>query len=178
LSGETTLAAQLMRRCPALSLREESDDDRAFMADLYASTRETELAHVPWEAATKRAFLHEQHALQHAHYRANYVGAEFLVIQAQSERLGRIYLYRKEGGREIRLMDIALVPERRGQGMGSALIEALLQIAGANGWEITLHVEPNNPAMRLYDRLGFRLIENRGVYLFLGWNGAAPLDAA
>lgn len=169
--SDGTLATRLMSLCAGVSLRTERDDDMPFLADLYASTRETELEHVPWDADIKRRFLHDQFGLQHDHYVKNYDGAEFLVIEDGAERIGRIYLRRSN--REVRLMDIALVPERRGQGTGGALIEALMRIARDEGWEITLHVEPNNPAMRLYDRYGFRLIENRGVYLFLGW---APRD--
>jgi len=167
LTGSGTLASRLAAQCPDVSLRVETDDDRLFLADLYASTREAELAHVPWDAAMKRRFLHDQFDLQRAHYRANYIGAEFLVVESEAERVGRIYLYR--GKDEIRLMDIALVAERRGQGTGGALIEALMRVAREDVCQITLHVEPNNPAMRLYDRLGFRLIEERGVYVFLGW---------
>ena len=166
MTGGGTLASRLAALCPDVSLRVETDADRPFLSDLYASTRNDELAHVPWDAATKRGFLGEQFTLQHAHYVKNYVGAEFVVIEQHGLPIGRIYLYRK--GSEIRLMDIALVPEKRGQGIGRALVEALARIARDDCAEITLHVEPNNPAMKLYDRMGFRLIENRGVYLFLG----------
>ncbi len=170
MTGGGTLASRLAAQCPDVSLRVENDADRAFLSDLYASTRTDELAQVPWDDAAKRGFLAEQFTLQHAHYVKNYVGAEFVVIEQHGRAIGRIYL--RATGREIRLMDIALVPEKRGQGIGRSLIEALLRIAREDAAEITLHVEPNNPAMRLYDQLGFRLIENRGVYLFLGWRAA------
>ena len=166
MTGGGTLASRLAAQCPDVSLRVENDGDRAFLSDLYASTRTEELAHVPWDDATKRGFLGEQFTLQHAHYVKNYVGAEFVVIEQHGLPIGRIYLRATRG--EIRLMDIALVPEKRGQGIGRSLVEALARIAREDAAEITLHVEPNNPAMKLYDRMGFRLIENRGVYLFLG----------
>lgn len=166
MTGGGTLASRLAALCPDVSLRVAGDADRAFLADLYASTREEELAHVPWDAATKRRFLHEQYGLQHDHYVKNYVGAEFLVVEQSGYSIGRIYLYRK--GAEIRLMDIALIPTKRGQGIGGKLVRALLKLADADAAEVTLHVEPNNPATKLYDRLNFQLIENRGVYLFLG----------
>ena len=166
MTGGDTLASRLAALCPDVSLRVENDADRAFLSDLYASTRQEELAPVPWDAATKRGFLAEQFTLQHAHYVKNYVGAEFIVIEQHGQSIGRIYVNRK--GSEIRLMDIALVPEKRGQGIGRTLVEALARVAREDAAEITLHVEPNNPAMKLYDRMGFTLIENRGVYLFLG----------
>lgn len=166
MSGES-LAQRLMRRCPEIVLREEADADTAFLRALYAATRREELAHVPWPDEAKLAFLAEQFQLQRDHYRKNYIGAEQLVVEADGERIGRIYLYPSE--REIRLMDIALVDARRGRGTGGALIRAVMDIAREDARELTLHVEPNNPALRLYERLGFRLIEERGVYLFLGW---------
>lgn len=173
MSGPATLASRLAQRCPALRLVEEAEDDTAFVRDLYAATRWEELAVTPWDEATKRAFLSDQFQLQRDHYRKNYVGAEFLVIHSGNERIGRIYLNHKGG--EIRLMDIALIESSRGRGWGRDLVAALLEIAAEEGAQVTLHVEPNNPALRLYERLGFALIENRGVYLFLGWPAPAPV---
>lgn len=170
MSG-ASLAQRLMQRCPQLGLREEADADTPFLCALYAATRREELAPVPWPDEAKLAFLAEQFQLQRDHYRKNYGGAEFLVVEADGERIGRIYLRATAG--EIRLMDIALIDARRGQGLGAALVTALCEIAREDAREITLHVETNNPALRLYDRLGFRLIEERGVYLFLGWTPPA-----
>lgn len=150
-----------------ISFRGIADADRAFLQDLYASVRAAELEPVPWPAEAKRAFLDEQFALQHQHYVANYPGADLLLIVMDCNPIGRIYVYRTE--QEIRLMDIALVPASRRQGIGSALLRELLDEARATNRELTLHVEPDNPAQHLYRRLGFRLIERRGVYDFLGW---------
>lgn len=144
--------------------------DLAFVYALYAQVRAAELAPVPWPQDAKDAFLAEQAALQHRHYVANYPGADLLVIENGSGPIGRIYVYRSPG--EIRLMDIALVPARRNAGLGTALLQRLLAEARGSGSRITLHVEPDNPAQRLYHRLGFRLIEHRGVYDFLGWDPA------
>lgn len=125
---------------------------------------------MPWPEAAKLAFLAEQSDLQHRHYVANYPGAELLLIESDAVAIGRIYVYRSPG--EIRLMDIALLPGWRNRGIGSALVRELMAEARASGSSLTLHVEPANPAQRLYQRLGFSLIEQRGVYDFLGWNPA------
>jgi GNAT superfamily N-acetyltransferase len=147
--------------------------------------RADELAPVPWPEAAKRDFLAQQADLQHNHYIANYPGADLLVIESDldsigrdpierdpigSVPIGRIYVYRSKA--EIRLMDIALVPDWRNRGIGTSLLRELMAEALATGSSLTLHVEPNNPAQRMYERLGFRLIEHRGVYDFLGWNYA------
>lgn len=156
-------------RPPGLRFRAVVDADLPFLCALYASTREAELAQVSWPEEAKQAFLADQFRRQHEHYVRNYVGADFLVIERDdgNEKIGRLYVHRTP--REIRLMDIALVASERGRGIGGALLAELMDEARATGAQITLHVEPNNPACRLYERLGFALIENRGVYLFLGW---------
>jgi ribosomal protein S18 acetylase RimI-like enzyme len=81
------------------------------------------------------------------------------------EPAGRLYLFR--GDREIRIVDIALLPEHRGNGAGSSLLRDVLAEADAGGKRVTIHVERANPALRLYERLGFSIAEDRGVYLFL-----------
>lgn len=154
-------------RPSGIRLRPIVDADAAFLRDLYAASRSNEMALVDWPDDVKRQFLAEQFALQHRHYEKVYIGADFLLIEHGIDPIGRIYVYRSPS--EIRLMDIALVPAWRGRGIGTALLEELMAEARATQSELTLHVEPDNPAQRLYKRLGFRLIEQRGVYDFLGW---------
>lgn len=166
------LAPRLEAACPDLQLTEAGDADIAFLDQVYASVRLDELALTDWSEERKLAFLGDQAARQREHYGRHYVGAEFLVIRRGGEPIGRVFLYRH--GNDIRLMDIGLLPPWRGRGIGTRLVEALLRLAAAEGCGVTLHVEPDNPARRLYDRFGFRLIENRGVYLFYGWSADAP----
>jgi ribosomal protein S18 acetylase RimI-like enzyme len=71
------------------------------------------------------------------------------------------------GESEIRIVDIALLPDYRGNGIGTALLRDLFSEADAAGKTVTIHVERFNPALRLYERLGFSVAEDKGVYLFL-----------
>jgi ribosomal protein S18 acetylase RimI-like enzyme len=87
------------------------------------------------------------------------------VVLVDGEPAGRLYVRR--GDREIRIVDIALLPERRGNGIGTSLLRDLLAEADATGKSVTIHVERFNPALRLYERLGFAVAEDKGVYLFL-----------
>lgn len=153
-------------------LRPAADDtsDLAFLCALYASTRAEELAPVPWPDEVKAAFLRSQFEAQHAHYHQHYAGANFDVIMLDDAPhggvpIGRLYVHRTPG--EFRLMDIALLPEYRNQGIGSALIEAVLAEADAAGVFVGLHVERFNPAYRLYSRLGFVDVEDREVYVYM-----------
>ena len=132
---------------------------------MYASTRTEELAVVPWDDAQKDAFLRMQFDAQDAWWRENYADASFDVVLVGGEPAGRLYVHR--GPSEIRIVDIALLPEHRGSGIGSSLLRDLLAEADESGKSVTIHVERMNPALRLYERLGFALAEDKGVYLFL-----------
>jgi ribosomal protein S18 acetylase RimI-like enzyme len=132
---------------------------------VYASTRTEELAVVPCDAAQKSAFLRAQFEAQDRWYREHYTGATFEVVLVDGEPAGRLYVYRGEA--EIRIVDIALLPEHRGNGAGSTLLGDLLAEADAAGKRVTIHVERLNPALRLYERLGFSVAEDKGVYLLL-----------
>jgi ribosomal protein S18 acetylase RimI-like enzyme len=153
-------------------LRPVVDADRSFLIDLYASVREDELAQVDWDDATKRAFVEHQFAAQDAHYRSNYPGATLDVIEVDGVRAGRLYVHR--GPSDIRIMDIALMPEFRGRGVGTGLLKRLIEEAGTAKRSLSIHVEMNNPARSLYDRLGFRPAGEHGIYVLMEF---APADA-
>jgi ribosomal protein S18 acetylase RimI-like enzyme len=146
-------------------LRPVAAGDRAFLIDLYAGVREPELAHVLWDDATRRAFVEQQFAAQDAHYREHYPGATLDVIEIDGEPAGRLYVH--QGPRDIRIMDIALAPPFRGRGIGTALLEALIAESQTSARTLSIHVEANNPARRLYERLGFVQAGEHGVYLLL-----------
>jgi len=148
-----------------VTLREETAADKDFLADLYASTREEELRPVTWSDAQKRAFLREQFELQWAHYRQHYEGAEWLIVLREAAPIGRLYL--KTGSVEVRLMDVALVRAQRRQGIGTALMRSIRRYADGLGMPVSLHVEPFNPAIGLYERLGFATVETRGIYCYM-----------
>lgn len=172
--GEPTAAGSTVPGSRAqrlgLAFRSISDADLAFLADLYASTREAELAPVPWTDAEKRAFLRQQFEAQHAHYTMHYGEADFLVVEKDGEAVGRLYLARWT--REHRVIDIALVPQWRNRGVGAAIMQDLCDEAGRAGKPVTIHVEAFNPALSLYRRLGFTLVEDKGVYLLMEWRAA------
>jgi len=149
----------------AYTLRPALPEDRELLFSVYASTRVEELAVVSWTATEKNAFLRHQFEAQDAHYRQHYAGAAFLVIEAAGVPAGRLYVARWP--REIRIMDVALLPAHRRRGLGTAILADLLDEATAAGKLVSIHVERNNPALRLYERLGFHTAADRGVYLFL-----------
>lgn len=153
-----------------LAFRPAGDADLAFLCRLYGTTRAQELAPVPWSDAQKAAFVDQQFRAQHAHYLQHYPTVQRLVILRDGLAVGRLYLDR--WAREHRIVDIALLPEHCGAGLGSALLRDLLDEAAAAGKSVTIHVEKHNPAMRLYRRLGFGPVEDKGVYDLMRWPAA------
>ena len=155
-----------------ISLRPITPEDDSFLAGLYASTRAEELAVTGWSEEEKTVFCRRQFDAQTAHYRENYPGASLQIIEQAGTPIGRLYVARWE--REIRIMDIALVPEHRGSGIGTKLLRELQEEARDAGKTLTIHVERFNPALRLYERLGFKMVEDKGVYLLMEWRADPP----
>ena len=145
-----------------IELRPATDADRPFLFAVYASTRTEELAVVPWTDEQKDAFLGMQFDAQDSWYHQMYPAGEFLVVVHDGVPVGRLYIDRSES--EIRIIDIALLPEHRGHGIGSRLLADIFASADDAGLPIALRVEPWNPAKRLYGRLGFELREQEGLY--------------
>lgn len=150
-------------------LRAEESDDSAFLAGLYASTREEELRSLGWSAQQKAAFLDQQFRAQTMHYDRFYADAARGVILVHGVRAGRLYLL--QGKHDLRIVDISLLPEYRAQGIGSALIRAVFDQAISTRSKVSIHVEIFNPARRLYERLGFVQAGDAGVYILMEWYG-------
>jgi ribosomal protein S18 acetylase RimI-like enzyme len=148
-------------------LRAATPEDEPFLRAVYACTRAEELARAPWSDEQKRAFTDQQFTAQDAHYRQHYPTAQYSIIEVQGVPAGRLYVDRWET--EIRIIDIALLPEHRRTGIGTKLLRELQDEARTAGKALTIHVEKFNPALSLYHRLGFQLIEDKSVYLFLEW---------
>ena len=157
----------------SLGFRPIQPEDGEFLFRVYASTRTEELAHVPWSETEKRAFLLMQFTAQHQYYQENYAGTDFLVLLLDDYPIGRLYLARWKD--EIRIVDIALLPEYRDTGIGTSLLLDILAEAQEVGKPVRIHVEKFNPALRLYARLGFTNIDDRGVYWFMEWSPKAQV---
>ncbi len=150
-----------------IDLRAVEAGDDNFLFSVYASTRADEMARVDWNAQQQESFLRMQFRAQAQFYTENYPGAEFQVITLNGQSIGRLYIHTREN--EIRIMDIALLPEFRRQGIGATLLQDILKQGKNLNLPVTIHVEQFNPAMRLYQRMGFYPKENKGVYMLMEW---------
>src|SRR5205085_53586 len=151
-----------------VALRPVTSGDEEFLLAVYASTRADELVQVAWDAAQKEAFLRMQFAGQWREYHARYPDAEYEVILLNGEAVGRLWIGRD--AEQIRLLDIALLPTAQGRGVGGALVQRLIAEARASGKKLRHMVFVlNADALRFYERLGFRVIEDLGAYKHMEW---------
>ena len=154
-----------------LSLRTVRNEDEDFLFRLYASTRQEEMSAWGWNAAQQDAFLRMQFRAQRQGYAADYAGAYHQVILADDEPVGRLMVHRTE--KEVRLVDISVVPAYRNRGLGAALIHDLMAECAASRKPLRLQVAKGNRAVRLYERLGFLKTGGDEVYDHMWWDPTA-----
>ncbi len=159
------------RSQPEIGFRPIEPGDKPFLCQLYASTREEEMAATPWSKEEKKRFLDFQFEAQYKFYAEQFPHGDFQIILLDGKPAGRLYIDRRAD--EIRLVDIALLPRHRRKGLGGRLMTGVLEEGRQAGKPVRIHVEHNNPAMRLYKRLGFRQIDTNGVYHLMEWDAAA-----
>lgn len=164
------LSAELTAR--DIALRPQTETDVDFLRSLYIVNRWPEVAQlVDWTDEQRLAFLADQFRLQHLHYTTHYADAEFTIVEWEGQPIGRLGVFRNS--KDLRIVDIVLRPEIRSHGVGRHLIESVFAEARQTNRTVSIHVEVFNPARRLYDRLGFRQVEETGPYLLMVWSPAA-----
>lgn len=146
-------------------LRPVCEEDTEFLHRLYASTRAEEQELFGWNDAQWNGFIRMQFDLQQTYYRQNYHNASFDLVLLDKKPVGRLYVSR--GKEEFRIIDISMLPEYRGRGIGGTLLQVLNREADQARVPVTLHVEKHNPALNLYQRIGFAVVEDRGFQWFM-----------
>ena len=159
------------RGLPPVALRPERPGDERLLFDIYASTREEELALTNWDEPTRRAFLNQQFNAMRQGYRNMFPAGEFSIIELDGRPAGRIVIDRS--ATEIRVVDIALLPACRNRGVGTCLMRRVCAEASKTGRPVRLCVLKNNRAFNWYERLGFAKIGERGFYDELEWRPVA-----
>ncbi|WP_428249048.1 GNAT family N-acetyltransferase [Ferrovibrio sp.] len=171
-SPEPWLALSARAAARGFGLRLRLPEDLSFLRALYRSTRAGEVAAAGLPSLAAAVFLNSQFDLQCRHFDAHYtLGGQRLILLEQQQPIGRIELWQNSIGTrpDLRLVDISLLPAWRGQGLGAELLAALQRTAAADGRSISLHVDKNNRAYRLYSRLGFRKVADAGASWRLEW---------
>ncbi|MFT5704307.1 MAG: ribosomal protein S18 acetylase RimI-like enzyme [Shewanella sp.] len=162
----------------SLVLKHHSEVDLPFLLRLYTRIRRDEFAAANWPESQLNSFLSEQFSAQYRYYCQHYNTEYFDIICYQDQSIGRLFIdYWLDERREIRIVDISLLPEFRGLGIATELFESLFAYARDSGLSVTIHVERNNPARRLYERLGFTLkTVTDEVYLLMQWRSETVMS--
>ena len=154
-----------LTRLRAVELRPAREEDAGFLRAIYGSTREEELEPTGWTREQKDWFIDQQFHAQDTYYKQHYDGATYDVVLVDGEPAGRLYVARWAD--QIRIMDIALLPPFRWQGIGERLLRSLLREGDEAAVPVSIHVEQANRARSLYKRLGFLSVEERGPYVLM-----------
>ena len=164
---------QISNALSPITLRPVVAADEPLLLEIYASTRAEEMAMVPWTREQQEEFVRAQFAAQQEHYRKLQPDANHDIIMLHDRPVGRLYIARTKEGIEI--MDITLLPQDRNSGIGSSIIKVLMAEA-AHSRSLRIYVETFNPSLRLFERLGFRAVEEQGFHLLMEWvpNGTSP----
>lgn len=172
----TPVCARLLALPPVLvakgfTLRPETEADVPFLRRLYVSTRWEEVAPIiDWTETQKLAFLEGQFVLQRHHYHTYYASTDCAVLEQNGVPVGRLYVDRQ--AETLLVVDLALLPDCRGGGVGTALMQEVIAEAGAAGKKVRITVEKNNPAQRLYRRLDFREVADESTHWIMEWRPA------
>ena len=138
-------------------------DDLEFLFRLYASTRLHEIAALGWPEAQQQAFLRMQFTAQQRWYEQMYPGARHEIIVQDGESIGRLMVHHQASA--CLLVDIALLPDHRAQGIGGNVLGQLIQTCDQEKTPLRLQVLKGNPAVRLYHRLGFSQTGEDQMYI-------------
>ena len=125
------------------------------------------MALLPWSDEQKQAFVLAQFNAQQQHYHQTYPDATHDIILSANRAAGHLYVARLK--KEIRIVDMALHPRDRNRGIGSALLKGLISEASQARKLLSVYVESFNPALRLFERLGFSRSEEQGIHLLMQW---------
>lgn len=148
---------------PAVTLRAATAEDESFLLQLYARTRMDEFKFLDADERQLEALIKMQYEMRRIQYEAGYPEAEASIILEEDRAVGRLLI--DESDREFTLVDIALLPEQRNSGIGTRLIRQLLDRASTSAKPVRLQVLKSNPALRLYQRLGFVPVADQSMYV-------------
>ncbi|MGC6586869.1 GNAT family N-acetyltransferase [Paenibacillus sp. Dod16] len=153
-----------------INMIDANEEDTAFLYELYRSTRLREVSSWGWGEQEMEVFLRMQFDLQQRSYALQFPQASHLILMNNQLQAGRVIVH--ETPAEIRLVDISILPEFGNQGIGTAVLVHLQNMARTDSKSIRLHVIRSNPAITFYERIGFRIRGGDDVYVHMEWSAS------
>ena len=155
----------------AIRLRPACKGDETFLCELYATTRHAELTLMPWPAEWKQAFVRMQFDAQTRHYRTMHPKADHSIVMSSGAPIGRLLVDRQDS--QVLIVDLTLLPEFHGRGIGTGLVSELQKEASALGQAIIGHVACGNQAEKFWRKMGFQVLPKDEMYSRLYWSGGS-----
>ena len=149
------------------ALRPVEETDEAFLLELYKSSRGDDLRGLGWDEDRISEFLEMQYEAQVKFYTTDFPDASDEVVLWKSKPVGRLIVDRRAD--EIRLVDLALLPDYRNRGFGSQIVRGLQAEAAAQHKPVRLQVIRFNRALELFERLGFVRTSETGTHFQMEW---------
>jgi GNAT superfamily N-acetyltransferase len=153
-----------------ISFRPTQDSDRDFLLGVYAGSREWERQTATWTDADWQDFVAGQFKLQDQAYRMTYLGASFTIIEMDGVAIGRLYADRQSGC--LRIIEFSIAPQWQGRGIGTDILRSLINEAHGGKVPVRLSVQKGSPALRLYQRHGFEMVQDLGQHFEMKWTPA------
>jgi ribosomal protein S18 acetylase RimI-like enzyme len=123
------------------------------------------MAAAGWDDAQRDAFIDLQFRAHHADYARRFGEAGHRIVEIDGRPVGRLWTGRDDD--RLVLVDIALVPEHRGRGIGTALLEGVFAEADREGTPVRLTVARGNVrAAALFERLGCERVGEDAFFMF------------
>jgi GNAT superfamily N-acetyltransferase len=152
---------------PNIKLRPAAPEDEEFLISVYGSTREQELAMVPWTDEQRQAFIKFQYTAQLNYYRSEFPNSEHWVIEADSKPVGRLFLDRRET--QFRILDITILTAHRGKGFGEPVIRYVMNESAAVGKAVGINLDLYSTSQPIFERLGFTATEKTDSHTLYVW---------
>jgi GNAT superfamily N-acetyltransferase len=151
-------------------LRDVNDADEDFLFRVFVSSRESEFSVFP--EPHRAALIRMQFAAQRQSYARRYADARHSIVLVDGQDAGHLWIGEDE--KDIVVLDVALLPEYRNRGIGTALYSRLIEQARAAGKVLRASVSAANPgSLRFHQRMGFTMTGGDGMYIALVFAEAA-----
>ena len=145
-------------------LRTANNDDETFLGDLFYDVRSVDFLNAGLPEMQLTPLLAMQYNAQRQSYFGQYPNAEHSIIENNGEKIGRLLINRTD--KNIYLVDIAILHNFRGQGFGNFILERLKADTESVGLSV---FKTNFGAIRLYEKHGFIVTADDGMYLEMEW---------
>lgn len=156
-----------------LTLRPETQADINFLLKLYEESR----PHLKWisnlDPETLASMIKMQFNNEQAQIKGIYPDVDLKIVELDEKAVGRFYVH--YNSQVWRIIEIALLAEYRGKGIGTVLLTCLQEEARKTGNSICLSVTwYNREAHLLYEKCGFKVVESNGVCSEMLWKPEQP----